>query len=56
MRIVPNDEKTGDNPPDYWFFIGQNRIGASWSAESKSEEPRDYQRVVLDDPGFPEPI
>lgn len=56
VRIVPNDDKTGDNPPDYWFFIGQNRIGASWSAKSNSEEPRDYQRVVLDDPGFPEPI
>jgi uncharacterized protein (DUF736 family) len=55
-RIVPNDDKAGDNPPDYRFFIGQTQIGASWPAQSGGEEPKAYQRVVLDDPMFPEPI
>lgn len=55
-RIVPNDDKTGDNPPDYRFFVGPSQVGASWRAQSGGKEPKDYQRVVLDDPTFPEPI
>lgn len=55
-RIVPNDDKSGDNPPDYRVFVGQTQIGASWPAKPAGEEPKAYQRVVLDDPLFPEPI
>jgi uncharacterized protein (DUF736 family) len=33
-----------------------HRIGDAWAARSKTEPPRDYFRVRLDDPGLPGPI
>lgn len=53
---MPNDDKTGDNPPDCRVFIGQTQVGASWPAKSGGEEPKTYQRVVRDDLLLPEPI
>ncbi len=55
-RIVPNDQKASDNAPDFRVYAGRTELGAAWWAKTSGEEPRDYIRVLLDDPCFPDPI
>lgn len=55
-RIVANDDKKSEGAPDFRLFAGKAEIGAAWKARSHGESPRDYLRVQLDDPSFPEPI
>ena len=55
-RFVANDAKTSDNAPDFRIFAGRAELGAAWKARTKDKTPRDYLSVLLDDPGFAEPI
>ena len=55
-RIVANDQKKSDGAPDFRVYAGRAELGAAWKARTNGEAPRDYLRVQLDDPSFPEPI
>lgn len=55
-KIVANDAKKSDGAPDFRVYAGRAELGAAWKARTNGEEPRDYLRVQLDDPSFPEPI
>lgn len=55
-RIVPNDQKSSDNAPDFRIYAGRAELGAAWWAKTSGDEPRDYLSVQLDDPCFSEPI
>jgi len=56
VRFVPNDSRETDRAPAFRIMIAGHRIGDAWAARSKTEPPRDYLRVRLDDPGLPGPI
>jgi uncharacterized protein (DUF736 family) len=56
VRLVPNDNRDNENAPIFRVFAGQSRIGDAWAARSNGEKPKDYLRVRLDDPSWPEPI
>lgn len=55
-KIVANDQKSGENAPDFRVYAGRAELGAAWRARSNGDEPRDYLSIQLDDPSFPEPI
>jgi uncharacterized protein (DUF736 family) len=55
-RIVPNKYKQSDKSPDYFVKAADSDLGAAWKATSGGDTPKDYLRVVLDDPCFAEPI
>ena len=55
-RIVANDQKKSEGAPDFRVYAGRAELGAAWKAQTNGNEPRDYLRVQLDDPSFPEPI
>ena len=51
-KIVPNDDKTQENSPDFHIeAVDGCEIGAAWSRAS--EAGREYLSVALDDPSFP---
>ena len=52
VRLVPNDNLVGDNPPAFRLMLGSQRIGRAWEARSHGEIPRDYLRIRFDDPAF----
>ena len=54
VRLVPNDNQSGDKAPAFRVFIGKSEVGAVWKARSQGENPRDYLSVRLDDPSLPE--
>ncbi len=54
VRLVPNDNMAGDNPPAFRLMLGFQRIGRAWEARSRGETSRDYLRVRFDDPAFAE--
>ncbi len=56
VRIVANEAKASEDAPDFRVLAGRAELGAAWKARTSGAEPRDYLSVVLDDPGFPEPI
>ena len=56
VRLVPNDNRDNDNAPVFRVFAGQSHIGDAWAARSNGKTPKDYLRVGLDDPSWPEPI
>jgi len=56
VRLVPNDNRDNENAPVFRVFVGQSRIGDAWAARSSGDNPKDYLRVRLDDPGLPEPL
>ena len=55
-RFVPNDNQGSENAPVFRVMVGQAHLGDVWAARSRSDPPRDYFRVRLDDPFFREPI
>lgn len=55
-RIVANDRKASEGAPDFRVFAGRAELGAAWKASMAGDKPRDYLSVLLDDPGFPEPV
>lgn len=54
--IVANDKKSTEGSPDFRIYAGRAELGAAWKAKTSGDQPRDYLSVLLDDPGFPEPI
>lgn len=56
IRLVPNDDRTGDKAPAFRVLIGHSRVGDAWEAKTTGETPKPYLRLHLDDPSFPEPL
>ncbi len=53
IRLVPNDNRTSDNAPAFRVMLGWEDIGEAWEKQSRSDPPRDYLRVRMDDPFCP---
>jgi len=56
LRLVPNDDQSGERAPAFRVLVGNSEIGAAWKARSQGEDPKDYLSVKLDDPNLSEPI
>ncbi len=56
VRLVPNDNQTGDNAPAFRLFAGKSEIGAAWRQRSAGENPRDYLSVRFDDLSLAAPL
>jgi uncharacterized protein (DUF736 family) len=52
VRLVPNDNQSGDKAPAFRAFAGKSEIGAAWKARSQGDNPRDYLSLRLDDPSL----
>jgi len=50
VRLVPNDNQSGDKAPAFRVFAGKSEVGAAWKARSQGDNPRDYLSIKLDDP------
>lgn len=53
VRLVPNDNRVSDNAPAFRVMLGWQVIGEAWERRSRSDPPRDYLRVRIDDPLCP---
>ncbi len=53
IRLVPNDNRVSDNTPAFRVMLGWQTIGEAWERKSRSEPPRDFLRVRIDDPLCP---
>lgn len=53
IRLVPNDNRVSDDAPAFRVMLGWNPIGDAWAKESRSDPPRNYWRVEIDDPHCP---
>jgi uncharacterized protein (DUF736 family) len=42
-----------DNAPAFRVMLGWDEIGEAWEKQSRSDPPRDYLRVRIDDPLCP---
>jgi len=56
VRLVPNDNQSGDKAPAFRVFAGKSELGAAWKVRSQGDSPRDYLSLKLDDPGLREPV
>src|SRR6185437_14623288 len=56
VRLVPNDNRDGQNTPAFLVIFGHARVGEAWEARSVGENPKDYLRVTLDDPSLIAPM
>lgn len=56
VRLVPNDNRESASAPAFRVLVGHSRVGEAWEARSVGDHPKDYLRVWLDDPAWPEPI
>lgn len=56
LRLVPNDNQSGDKAPAFRVLAGTSEIGAAWKARSQGDNSRDYLSLRLDDPSLPKPI
>ena len=56
LRLVPNDNRTGDNAPAFRVLLGQSHIGDAWEARSRGDNSKGYLRVKLDDPSLSQRI
>ena len=56
VRFVPNDNRDNQRAPAFRVFVGKSRIGDAWSARTNGDSPKEYLRVVLDDPSLQGPI
>ena len=54
VRIVAENNRSGENAPSHRVYVTRAEIGAAWS--KRSEEGRDYLSLKLDDPSFNAPI
>jgi len=53
IRLVPNDNRVSDDAPAFRVMLGWNPIGDAWEKKSRSDPPRHYLRVEIDDPTCP---
>jgi len=56
VRLVPNDNRSHDNAPDFRIFVGACRVGDAWEAMGQGENPKGYLQIRLDDPSLPKPL
>jgi uncharacterized protein (DUF736 family) len=56
VRVVPNDDRSHENAPDFRIFVGNCRVGDAWEVERQGENPKNYLQVRLDDPSLPKPL
>ncbi len=55
-QIVPNKRKQSDASPDYFIKSADSDLGVAWKSVSRGDHPKEYLRVILDDPSFAVPI
>lgn len=53
IRLVANDDRVADSDPTFRIMLGWQVIGDAWERQSRAEPPRDYLRVLIDDPLCP---
>lgn len=53
VRLVPSDNRVADSDPAFLVMMGWQPIGEAWEQQSRTEPPRDYLRVLIDDPLCP---
>ena len=53
IRLMPNDNRPNDDAPAFRVMLGWDEIGEAWEKQSRSDPPRDYLRVQIDDPLCP---
>ncbi len=53
IRLVPNDNRVADSDPAFRVMLGWQAIGDAWKQQSRADPPRDYLRVLIDDPLCP---
>lgn len=53
IRLVPNDNRVSDTAPAFRVMLAWQAIGDAWEDQSRSDPPRDYIRVRIDDPLCP---
>lgn len=53
IRLVPNDNRVADSDPAFRVMLGWQAIGDAWERQSRADPPRDYLRVLIDDPLCP---
>lgn len=56
VRLVPNDDRSHENAPDFRIFVGNCRIGDAWRTTSQGEDHKNYVQVRFDDPSLPRPL
>lgn len=56
VQIVPNENKKGDQSPDFFVKTGQSDLGFARNEMSQGDNPKPYISVFLDDPSFVQPI
>jgi uncharacterized protein (DUF736 family) len=56
VAFIANDKNGNDKAPDFKIVAGDREIGAAWKAKTKGDEPQEFLRVELDDPGFAAPV
>ena len=49
VRLVPSDNRVADSDPAFRVMMGWQAIGDAWERQSRTEPPRDYLRVLIDD-------
>jgi uncharacterized protein (DUF736 family) len=55
-RVVPNDNRDGEESPAFNVLLGHRRIGEAWEAHSAGDSPKNYLRVRFDDPSLVAPL
>jgi uncharacterized protein (DUF736 family) len=53
IRLTPNDNRVSDNSPAFRVILGWQTIGEAWEKKTRTDPPRDYLRVRIDDPLCP---
>lgn len=56
VRLVPNDDRTGNNAPAFHVLIGNSKAGCAWEAHSSGNTPQNILRLRIDDPTLGEPF
>jgi uncharacterized protein (DUF736 family) len=56
IRLVPNDDRTGEKAPAFRVFLGIFRVGDAWNAKTPGGSPKNYLRIRIDDPCLDEPL
>ncbi len=56
VQIIENENKKGDQSPDYFVKTGKCDLGYARNEVSKGDNPQPYISVFLDDPSFDKPI
>lgn len=56
IRLIPNENRDGEQSPAFHVLLGHARIGEAWNARSAGDHPRNYVRIRLDDPSLIAPL